>query len=370
MTAAPRRTPDLLPPGELAPLLRAILDAALDAFVLMDGDGIIRFWNRQAETLFGWTEAEAVGRSLSHTIIPERFREGHAHGLDRFLRSGAGPMVNQRVEVTACRRAGDELAVELAISPIQVGNARYFGAFLCDISERQRVSTALQESRAQLRDFAGRLRQARESERAHIARRIHDELGQVLTALRLDIAWLETRLPKDQPPLREKCGAMAKVIEGTIGRVRTLAAELRPAVLDDLGLPAAIEWETQEFARRSGIACALQLPAELASLDADRATDLFRILQEALTNVARHAGARRVDVRLRVARGELFLHVDDDGRGITPAEAADPRSLGLLGMRERALLWDGAVDVQAGSAGGTCVTVRLPLPRNGRGGAS
>ncbi len=366
MTAAPRRRPEPLPPGELDPLLRAILDAALDAFVLMDGDGIIRYWNRQAETLFGWSEAEALGRSLSQTVIPERFREGHTHGLARFLGSGAGPMVKQRVEVTACRRGGEELAVELAISPIQVGDAWYFGAFLCDISERQRVSAALQESRAQMRDFAGRLRQARESERAQIARRIHDELGQVLTALRLDIAWLEARLPKDQRPLHEKCGAMAKLIEGTIGRVRTLAAELRPAVLDDLGLPAAIEWETQEFGRRSGIACTLQLPAELASLDADRATDLFRILQEALTNVARHAGARRVEVRLRVVRGELVLHVEDDGRGITPTEATDPRSLGLLGMRERALLWDGAVDVQAGSTGGTCVTVRLPLPRTGR----
>lgn len=224
---------------------------------------------------------------------------------------------------------------------------------------------ALQESEEQLRDLSSRLRQARESERADIARRIHDELGQVLTALRLDVAWLEARLPPAERPLHEKCGAMAKLIENTIGRVRTLATELRPAVLD-LGLPAAIEWETQEFSRRSGIPCALHLPAEPVELDADRATDLFRIVQEALTNVARHAQARHVDVSLSVGRGQLVLRVTDDGRGITPDAAADPRALGLLGMRERALLWGGVVEVRAGSAGGTGVTVRLPLPAKGR----
>jgi signal transduction histidine kinase len=154
---------------------------------------------------------------------------------------------------------------------------------------------------------------------------------------------------------------MAAIIEGTIGRVRTLATELRPAVLDDLGLLAAIEWETQQFARRTGIACTLELPATLPPLDADRSTDLFRILQEALTNVVRHAAAQHVDVQVRETPAELVLGVSDDGRGIGTAEATSPRSLGLLGMRERALLWNGTVDVRARPQGGTAVTVLLPL---------
>jgi signal transduction histidine kinase len=230
-----------------------------------------------------------------------------------------------------------------------------------DITERKRADEALQVTHARLRDFAGRMRSVREQERALMARQIHDELGQVLTALGMDVAWLEARLPTNDRPLVEKCRAMAALIEGTIGRVRTLATELRPAVLDDLGLLAAIEWETQQFTRRTGIACALELPATLPPLDADRSTDLFRILQEALTNVVRHAAARHVDVQVRVTPAELVLVVGDDGRGIEEAEASSPRSLGLLGMRERALLWNGAVQVRTRPQGGTAVTVRLPL---------
>ena len=470
---------------ELEPLLRAILDTVLDAFILIDGDGVVHFWNQQAEAVFGWTAGEALGQQLSALIVPERYRERHEQGLAGFVGTGTGRMANRRTEMVARRNDGRELPVELTIVPVSNGATWVFGAFVRDLSdrkraealerfqstilqnvhdsvvavdlqgrvrywnqgaealhgysaaemlgrtmqvvlpdgesmkadlqrilnageateevrrrrkdgtpvwvesrrsvmrdehgdkvgvlsvakditERKRVTAALEDSHGQLRSLADRLRKVREEERASIARQIHDEMGQVLTALRLDVAWLEARLPKDQQSLLGKCGSMAKLIETTIGRVRTLATELRPAVLDDLGLAAAIEWETQEFARRSGIRCGLHLPADLPGLDTVRATDLFRILQEALTNVARHAKARHVEVRLRVVGGELMLHVDDDGRGITPAEVADPRSLGLLGMRERAFLWNGAVDVQAGSAGGTCLTVRLPLSRDGR----
>ncbi len=465
-------------------LLRAMLDAALDVFILIDSDGVIHFWNQRAEAVFGWTAAEALGRRLSALIIPERFRERHDRGLSSYMETGTGSLVNRRVEMIACRNDGSELPLELTVVPVSDGERRMFSAFARDLSERKHdeasqrfqasilenvqdsvisvdlqgcvrywnqgaealygytaaemigrtmqvvypegvslagdmerilsagqtseevrrrrkdgtevwveqrrsvmrdehgdvtgvlgvaediterrgVTAELEESHRRLRSLAGRLRKVREEERTSIARQIHDEMGQVLTALRLDVAWLEARLPQE-PSLLDKCHTMAKLIEATIGRVRTLATELRPAVLDNLGLPAAIEWETQEFARRTGIACDLHLAADLAPLDADRATDLFRILQEALTNVARHAMARGVRVELQVVQGEVQLHVDDDGRGITPIEAADHRSLGLLGMRERALLWDGSVEVRAGSAGGTCVAVRLPLPGTGR----
>jgi PAS domain S-box-containing protein len=470
---------------ELEPLLRAILDTALDAFILIDSDGLIHFWNQQAETVFGWTAVEALGQPLSALIVPERYRGGHDRGLAGFVGTGSGPLANRRTEMVARRNDGGEVPVELTMVPVSNGATWMFSAFVRDLSERKRaealerfqstilknvhdsviavdlqghvrywnqgaealygysaaemlgrtmqvvlpdgesmeadlrrilkageanedvrrrrkdgsplwvesrrsvmrdergdqvgvlsvakdmterrrVTAALEDSQRQLRSLADRLRKVREEERASIARQIHDEMGQVLTALRLDVAWLEARLPKEQQSLLDKCGTMAKLIEATIGRVRTLATELRPAVLDDLGLPAAIEWETKAFARRSGLRCDLDLPADLTGLDSERATDLFRILQEALTNVARHAKARRVDVRLRVEAGDVVLRVADDGRGITPGEVADPRSLGLLGMRERALLWNGAVEVAAGSAGGTCLTVRLPLSGNGR----
>ncbi len=198
-----------------------------------------------------------------------------------------------------------------------------------------------------------------------MARQIHDELGQALSALHLDVAWLRARLKDEDVVLEEKTRSMAALIETSIGRVRTLATELRPAVLDSLGLLAAIEWETQQFTRRTGIPCAHELPLDPPAVDADRSTDVFRILQEALTNVARHAGARDVVVTLRFWRNELHLSVSDDGRGITAAEIASAQALGLVGMRERALLWDGAVEWRARDGGGTVVDLRLPLA-NGR----
>jgi PAS domain S-box-containing protein len=474
--AVPART------GEPELPLRAVLDAALDAVVLIDDGGAICFWNRQAEALLGWTAAEAVGRPVSSLSEPP------AGSWDVEARQAPGErrQAARRREVTARHRDGHAIPVELGLTPIHDGRRRFLGAWLRDVSERRRreaverfqscildnvhdsvilvdlqgrvqywnqgaetlygyraaeivghsigavlpegesvapdlervlaagdaseeaqrrhkdgtplwvetrrsvmhdatgavvgvlgvakdvtqrhrVAGELERSRAQLRNLAGQLRKAREDERTSLARQIHDEMGQVLTALRMDVAWLEARLPREQTSLLDKCATMARLIEGTIGQVRTLATQLRPGVLDELGLAAAIEWETQQFARRTGILCTPHLRADLSGLDADRAIDLFRILQEALTNVARHARAERVEVQLGLTRKgkerELVLHVEDDGRGIRPEEAADARSLGLLGMRERALRWNGGVEVRARSEGGTRVTVRLPLPR-------
>lgn len=487
MTTAPsRRTAPVRSSGP-GPSLRAVLDAALDAVILLDDDGAIRFWNRQAEVLLGWSSQDAVGRSFASLIDPEPGAGRGRHGAARQA-TGERRQAVRRREVTARHRDGHAVPVELGITPIHDGRSRFQGAWLRDISERRRrdaverlqsgilenvhdsvilvdlhgrvqywnqgaealygykasemlgrsigailpegeavepdlehvlatgdtseearrrhkngttlwvesrrsvmrdaagevvgvlgvvkdvtqrhrVAEELERSRAQLRNLADRLRKAREDERTSVARQIHDEMGQVLTALRLDVAWLEARIPREQTSLLDKCALMARLIEATIGQIRMLATQLRPAVLDDLGLAAAIEWETQEFARRSGIPCIAHLRAELADVDPDRAIDMFRILQEALTNVARHAQAKHVEVRVGITRKgkerELVLHVEDDGRGIRPEETADARSLGLLGMRERALLWNGGVEVKPRTEGGTRVTVRLPLPPSG-----
>ena len=488
-------TPHRLPPpelpislGESDPGVRAILDATLDAFILIDTTGVIRMWNRRAETMFGWTETEAIGQRLSETIIPDRFRERHEQGLARYRATGEGKLVNRRVEMIARHRDGREFPVELTVAPIEQADEPFFCAFVRniterraieeqltfqsiilsnvrdsvvvvdlegrvqfwnqgaeslfgytkaemlgqsaiilygdttdpvakfaedrgrvlkgedppseglrrrkdgstvwvhskrvvlrdpdgmafgilavgrDISERKRTSEELQASHDQLRELAHRLRSVREQERAVMARQIHDELGQALSALHLDVAWLRARLKDEDMVLGEKTRSMAALIESSIGRVRTLATELRPAVLDSLGLLAAIEWEAQQFMRRTGIPCTHELPPDPPAVDADRSTDVFRILQEALTNVARHAGAREVVITLRFWRNELQLSVSDDGRGITAAEIASPQALGLVGMRERALLWDGVVEWRAPEGGGTIVDLHLPLA-NGR----
>lgn len=262
------------------------------------------------------------------------------------------------------RKDGTRVAVSVSVSPIKDARGTIVAAsnIAHDMTEGKRAQEALLRSRAQLRDFAARLRSAREKERTHIAREIHDELGQALTALKMDLFSLKECVPTPQrAQLEPRTAGMAALIDAMIDRVRTLATDLRPAVLDDMGLAAAVEWAVQQFARRTGVQCDLDVPQQQIRLDADRATDVFRILQEALTNVARHAQATRVDVHLRVNGAELVLEVHDNGRGITEAELDGGRSFGLMGIRERVLLWGGEAGIGTAPQGGTSVTVCLPL---------
>jgi len=228
--------------------------------------------------------------------------------------------------------------------------------------ENARLLEQVQAAREQLRDLAGYLQDAREEERAEIAREIHDEFGQALSALNMDLSWLSKRLPADQPHLAEKTSAMSDLIDSAIQTVRRVATELRPGLLDDLGLAAAMEWQAEEFAERTGIGCDLYLGDEEIVLDRDLATAIFRIFQETLTNVARHAQATEVRVELEDKPGELVLIIRDNGKGITESQVSHPRSLGLMGMRERARSWGGEVAFQGVPGQGTTVTVRIPRP--------
>lgn len=216
----------------------------------------------------------------------------------------------------------------------------------------------------QLRELSAHVESVREDERTGIAREIHDVLGQALTALKMDLAWLARRTT-GQEPLLEKLHAMSEATDEIIQQVRRISTELRPGVLDDLGLLAAIEWQAQEFEGRTGTLCTVESNLGDAKLPRDVSTAIFRIFQEALTNVARHAEARHVGVHLDLADNVLDLEVRDDGKGITHAQAGNPRSLGLLGIRERARRLGGRATVAAGTEGGTVVSVRVP--RAGRG---
>ena len=196
------------------------------------------------------------------------------------------------------------------------------------------------EKRAELRALAARLHAVREEERTRLAREIHDELSGSLTALKMDLSLLPDRAAKDHKSFLEKLRSMSQLIDTTLAQVRTIVTELRPVVLDKLGLIPAMEWQAREFQERSGIACESHLPAEEISLDSDRATAVFRIFQEALTNVARHANASKVVVDLKREAESLILAVRDNGKGIDEAAIHAPDSLGLLGIRERATgLW-------------------------------
>jgi signal transduction histidine kinase len=224
--------------------------------------------------------------------------------------------------------------------------------------ELHRKTERLRESEEKLRRLAAHLISVREEERAHIAREIHDELGQVLTGLKMEVGWLAKRL-KDKD-LIDKTDSMSKLIDSTVQTVRKIATGLRPEMLDDMGLIAAVAWQAKEFQKRTGIRCRAKLPPEGAKLDVDVSTTMFRIFQEILTNVARHSRATRVDLEMKIGDEAVGLEVTDNGVGIADSDLNGKKSLGLLGMHERALLFGGEVRITGTPGHGTRVSVSIP----------
>jgi len=232
------------------------------------------------------------------------------------------------------------------------------------VEQNQRRGRSERSERQQLRQLSASLQAARESESRRMAREIHDNLGAALTGLKMDLAWINKHIQDPRPLLQGRLQSMAELIDEMVDAVRRIATELRPAILDEIGLAAALEWQLREFRERTGITCRFECALERTSLDEGQATAAFRIFQEALTNVARHAGASQVQVTLEEDGERFILQVTDNGRGITPAEVRGMASLGLLGMQERALMAGGEVQFRGEPSKGTCVTIRLPL-RNG-----
>ena len=235
-----------------------------------------------------------------------------------------------------------------------------------DETERKLAEEELLHSRQQLRSLAAHLQTVRERERAETAREMHDVLGQWLTALKIDLAWLSKKLPQAAND-SVRAGMADRIKDGnllldqTIAAVKTLSAELRPGVLDKFGLSAAVEWLCREFERRTGIKCESQVPNKDVRLSTERATAIFRIIQESLTNVASYSQASKVVIKLKVNKGDATLSVRDNGRGITRAEIMAPGSLGLLGMRERAEILGGDFAVDGKAGGGTTIKARIPI---------
>jgi len=231
-------------------------------------------------------------------------------------------------------------------------------------AQHRRAEEQLRESHEQLRALSVYLQSIREEERTRIAREVHDELGQALTSCKLDLSWIAGKLPRELKPLLEKTRALSSHIDATIQTVRRISSELRPGVLDHLGLVAALEWQANEFQNRTGIKCDVQTNVREQKLDQELSTTLFRIFQETLTNVIRHAGATQVWADLHETDGQVKLDVRDNGRGISRSEISDSKSMGLLGMKERTALLGGIFKIgRLGRSKGTRVCVSIPLQR-------
>jgi PAS domain S-box-containing protein len=261
------------------------------------------------------------------------------------------------------KKDGTEIQVETVSRAITFAGRPARVALVRDITDRFRAQERLARSEREMRTLTARLQTIREEEDARVAREVHDEIGQALTGLGLDVAWLINNLNRKEArgKFAEKLRSMARLIEATTESVERIASDLRPGILDEVGLGAATEWAVRQFQDRSGIDCRFESNLNGDSFDLERATAIFRILQEALTNVARHARARHVEVRLRAEGGWLHLEVVDDGAGIDPARIPDSRSLGLLGMRERARAFGGNCVIAPRPDGGTLVIASIPL---------
>jgi signal transduction histidine kinase len=265
---------------------------------------------------------------------------------------------------------GKPMFIEVIAARIMYRGQPAAQIILRDMTSRMAQEEELRRSREELRDLSSYLQSAREAERAAIAREIHDELGSALTALKMDLASLEEAVQDEtgdesRETRADRLASMASLIDDTVRTMRRIVTELRPALLDSLGLIAAIEWHAEEFQQRTGIECRLGPHPDDIVIDKDRATSVFRIFQETLTNVAKHAQATQVDVTMQIGGAQLTLRVHDNGRGIRSDELNRPHSFGLLGMRERALIHQGEVTIDGRPGEGTTVTLRLPLENSG-----
>ncbi len=342
--------------------LRTIIKNAPTLIYLKDVDGNYLLNNRRHESIFQAAPGELIGRT-DWQILPrevaDRLRENDLQVL-----AAGQPM---EFEETLPQKDGPHTYISLKFPLL---NQRRQPFAICgistDITERKKLEAELLESKRNqnLSYFTAHLVSIREKERTRIAREIHDELGQSLTALRLDLSSLMESISKIKETAArnratEQARAMSKLIDETIQAVRKISTDLRPGVLDDLGLEAAIEWQAKEFQRRTGILTHLYFSGEV-QLTAEQSTTIFRIFQEILTNIVRHSKATRVYIRFKQERGGLHLEVQDNGKGISKAELADPRSLGILGMMERAALLGGDLEVLSPSGEGTTVTLQVP----------
>lgn len=342
---------------ELEALESSILDAIPQA-VLGLHERRINFVNHAVKIIFGWHREELIGKSIRMIYRNEE----EADKIGDIFYSTLEKQRTYETEYPCLCKDGREIICRMKASRIgeKLREKRIVVTFE-DITEQKKAQEELERSREALRNLSVHLQSVREEESTRVARKIHDELGQSLTALQMDLSWLENRLPPGNEDIRDKTHSMSALVDDTIDSVHKITMELRPSMLDDLGLPAAIEWQAGDFQKRSGIRCQANIRCGDDLIDRELATAVFRIFQETLTNIARHSKATHCRVSLTKTEKDLSMEVTDNGIGITQWQVDDPRSFGMIGMRERAHLWGGTVHVRRIRPSGTMVKVVIPL---------
>ena len=343
--------------ARLAARLAGLLDSAMDAIITVDESQRIVLYNRAAERIFGRSAEQALGQTL-HQLMPERYRAGHDAHVRRFAATGTtSRSMGDGSVLYGLRASGEEFPMEASISQLDTGDGKLFTVILRDITERVRAQEELSA-------FAAEAHAIREGEKARIARELHDELAQSLTALKMDTMWLRDNARSQPDEAVAKLGAMVGMLDTSVAATRRIAADLRPLLLDDLGLAPAIEWLANTFTQRTGVQCEVDVDEEL-ELQEPYATAVFRIVQESLANVGKHAHASTVSVLVARTPRAVVLEVSDNGRGFATDAPRKPHSLGLMGLRERAHLLKGSASIESQPGQGTRVQVRIPVDNGG-----
>lgn len=338
--------------ARLAARLSGLVDSAMDGIITVDEGQRIILYNRAAERIFGFTALQVMGRPMD-MLLPKRFRTMHRKHVDAFGSTGVtSRRMGGSAVLTGLRASGEEFPIDASISQVDTPEGKLYTVILRDVTERVRAQEDLAV-------FAAEANGAREQEKSRIARELHDELAQTLAAAKMDARWTLENLD-DPRQAAAKLKDMVELLDQAVASTRRIAADLRPLILDDLGLPDALEWLANGFTQRHGVPCDLQLGDDL-DLPEPYATALFRIVQESLQNVAKHARAGQVQVRLAWDKDRVHVQVQDDGVGFRTEEPAKPSSLGIVGLRERAQLLRGTVAIASEPGQGTRVEVWIPV---------
>ena len=342
---------------------RDLFEFSPDGYIITNLAAVIEEANAIAAKMLNVRRELLVGKPLL-VFVEKNSCDAVIRHIQQMSKRRSANAVRWQAEIKP--RGKEVFVASITSSVIQdPGDGRTgFRMAIRDITDARKREQELRDSREQLRALAARLQEIREEERNRLARDLHDEFGAALTALKLDLAWLKGHIAWAVPEVHQRIDAMSKLIDITTQSVNRTATMLRPRLLDHFGLMAAIEWQAHDFQDRSGIECHLQ--AEEVELLGDRATALFRIFQESLTNVARHAEATKVEISVSRQNGCILLEIHDDGRGVTREKISSSTSLGLLGMRERAYAFGGDVKIESDNGQGTTVRVQIPISHEKR----
>jgi PAS domain S-box-containing protein len=332
------------------------------AVIELDKDLFIKRWSKRAEEIFGWNTSEALGKNVYDPDFPIIYTED-IPAVDKINEELTKGIVNRNLSLNRnYTKDGNVIYCEWYNSVLrdEQGNVITILSLVHNVTERKKADETLQQSYEEIRRLTEHLQKIREEERTSIAREIHDELGQQLTAIKMDVAWIDKRTPEETTDIKRKLKNIIELLDGSNQSIRRILSELRSRILDDNGLVEAIEWLGRLFSEATGIPVKFTTPEKDIKVSEQTATCIFRVCQEAFTNITRYALAKNVSISIKIIEENIILIIEDDGIGFDTASVQNKKTFGILGMKERVLSLAGKFELISSPGKGTKITISLP----------